>query len=52
MWPQQCQVQMDNPFPGPAGHIIVDPGQDAICLLGHLGTAGSCSASYPPKQIN
>ncbi|KAK4818805.1 hypothetical protein QYF61_019734 [Mycteria americana] len=28
----------DNHFPSPAGHTIVDTSQDAIGLLGHLGT--------------
>ncbi|KAJ7423224.1 hypothetical protein BTVI_10715 [Pitangus sulphuratus] len=36
--PNQCQVQGKNLFPGPAGHTIPDMGQDAIGLLGHLGT--------------
>ncbi|KAK4811117.1 hypothetical protein QYF61_019748 [Mycteria americana] len=36
--PHQCQVQGDNHFPSPAGHTIFDTSQDAICLLGHLGT--------------
>ncbi|KAK4816524.1 hypothetical protein QYF61_017624 [Mycteria americana] len=36
--PHQCQVQGDDHFPGPAGHIISDTSQDAIGLLGHLGT--------------
>ncbi|RMC09890.1 hypothetical protein DUI87_12677 [Hirundo rustica rustica] len=38
VWLHQCQVQGDNLCPGPAGHTIADPGQDAIGLLGHLGT--------------
>ncbi|KAK4811271.1 hypothetical protein QYF61_023323 [Mycteria americana] len=36
--PQQCQVQGHNHFPSPAGHAIFDTSQDAIGLLGHLGT--------------
>ncbi|KAK4832354.1 hypothetical protein QYF61_021953, partial [Mycteria americana] len=36
--PHQCQVQGDNHFPSPAGHTISDTSQDAIGLLGHLGT--------------
>ncbi|KAK4825114.1 LOW QUALITY PROTEIN: hypothetical protein QYF61_024005, partial [Mycteria americana] len=36
--PHQCRVQGDNHFPTPAGHTISDTGQDAIGLLGHLGT--------------
>ncbi|KAK4832002.1 hypothetical protein QYF61_020440 [Mycteria americana] len=36
--PHQCQVQGDNRFPSPAGHAISDTSQDAIGLLGHLGT--------------
>ena len=31
-------VQGDNYFPVPAGHTISDTSQDAIGLLGHLGT--------------
>ncbi|KAK4817763.1 hypothetical protein QYF61_026986 [Mycteria americana] len=36
--PHQCRVQGDNPFPSPAGHTIFITSQDAIGLLGHLGT--------------
>ncbi|KAK4813860.1 hypothetical protein QYF61_001958 [Mycteria americana] len=36
--PHQCRVQGDNHFPTPAGHTISDTSQDAIGLLGHLGT--------------
>ncbi|KAK4811279.1 hypothetical protein QYF61_023331 [Mycteria americana] len=36
--PQQCQVQGHNHFPSPAGHTISDTSQDALDLLGHLGT--------------
>ncbi|KAK4828847.1 LOW QUALITY PROTEIN: hypothetical protein QYF61_000904 [Mycteria americana] len=36
--PHQCRVQGDNHFPSPAGHAIPDTSQDAIGLLGHLGT--------------
>ncbi|KAK4826991.1 hypothetical protein QYF61_013091 [Mycteria americana] len=36
--PHQCRVQGHNHFPSPAGHAIFDTGQDAIGLLGHLGT--------------
>ncbi|KAK4829415.1 hypothetical protein QYF61_003979 [Mycteria americana] len=36
--PHQCRVQGDDHFPSPAGHAIPDTSQDAICLLGHLGT--------------
>ncbi|KAK4825916.1 hypothetical protein QYF61_003411 [Mycteria americana] len=36
--PHQCRVQGDNHFPSPAGHKISDTSQDAIGLLGHLGT--------------
>ncbi|KAJ7395280.1 Dihydropyrimidine dehydrogenase [NADP(+)] [Pitangus sulphuratus] len=36
--PHQCHLQEDNHFLGPDGHIVSDPGQDAIDLLGHLGT--------------
>ncbi|KAK4818350.1 hypothetical protein QYF61_011447 [Mycteria americana] len=36
--PHQCRVQGHNHFPSPAGHTIFDTGQDAIGLLGRLGT--------------
>ncbi|KAK4828640.1 hypothetical protein QYF61_000288 [Mycteria americana] len=36
--PHQCRVQGHNHFPSPAGHAIFDTSQDAIGLLGHLGT--------------
>ncbi|KAK4823254.1 hypothetical protein QYF61_000221 [Mycteria americana] len=36
--PHQCQVQGHNHFPSPAGHAIFDTSQDAIGLLGRLGT--------------
>ncbi|KAK4827459.1 hypothetical protein QYF61_018180 [Mycteria americana] len=36
--PHQCRVQANNHFPSPAGHTISDTSQDAIGLLGHLGT--------------
>ncbi|KAK4812776.1 hypothetical protein QYF61_020396 [Mycteria americana] len=36
--PPQCRVQGDNPFPTPAGHTIPDTSQDAVGLLGYLGT--------------
>ncbi|KAK4822886.1 hypothetical protein QYF61_021105 [Mycteria americana] len=36
--PHQCQVEGDNHFPSPAGHAVSDTSQDAIGLLGHLGT--------------
>ncbi|KAK4825874.1 hypothetical protein QYF61_003148 [Mycteria americana] len=36
--PHQCRVQGDDHFPSPAGHTISDTSQDAIGLLGHLGT--------------
>ncbi|RMC21926.1 hypothetical protein DUI87_02797 [Hirundo rustica rustica] len=38
VWPDQCRVQGKNDLPAPAGHTIPDTGQDAIGLLGHLGT--------------
>jgi len=38
VWPHQCQVQGYNPLPTPAGHTIPDTSQDAVGLLGHLGT--------------
>ncbi|KAK4820534.1 hypothetical protein QYF61_000205 [Mycteria americana] len=36
--PHQCRVQGHHHFPTPAGHAIFDTSQDAIGLLGHLGT--------------
>ncbi|KAK4820115.1 hypothetical protein QYF61_020347, partial [Mycteria americana] len=36
--PHQCRVQGHDHFPSPAGHAISDTSQDAIGLLGHLGT--------------
>ncbi|KAK4824396.1 hypothetical protein QYF61_014056 [Mycteria americana] len=36
--PHQCRVQGHNHFPSPAGHAVFDTGQDAIGLLGRLGT--------------
>ncbi|KAK4820419.1 hypothetical protein QYF61_026255 [Mycteria americana] len=36
--PHQCRVQGHDHFPSPAGHTIFDTSQDAIGLLGHLGT--------------
>ncbi|KAK4821599.1 LOW QUALITY PROTEIN: hypothetical protein QYF61_025176 [Mycteria americana] len=36
--PYQCQAQRDSPFPSPACHAIPDTSQDAIGLLGYLGT--------------
>ncbi|NXE84114.1 CO6A6 protein, partial [Cochlearius cochlearius] len=36
--PHQRRVQGHDHFPGPAGHTIPDTSQDAIGLLGHLGT--------------
>ncbi|KAK4810733.1 hypothetical protein QYF61_007707 [Mycteria americana] len=36
--PHQCRVQGHNHFPSPAGHAIFDTSQDAIGLLGRLGT--------------
>ena len=36
--PPQCRVQGDNQFLSPAGHTISDTSQDAVGLLGHLGT--------------
>lgn len=43
--PRQCKVQGKNQFSGPADHTMADKGQDAVSLLGHRGTAGSCSAA-------
>ncbi|KAK4831991.1 hypothetical protein QYF61_020374 [Mycteria americana] len=36
--PHQCRVQGHDHFPSPAGHTISDTSQDAVGLLGHLGT--------------
>jgi len=36
--PHQCRVQGHNHLPTPAGHTIPDTSQDAVGLLGHLGT--------------
>ncbi|KAK4827573.1 hypothetical protein QYF61_019197 [Mycteria americana] len=36
--PHQCRVQGHNHFPSPAGHAIADTSQDAVGLLGRLGT--------------
>ncbi|KAK4816221.1 hypothetical protein QYF61_013459 [Mycteria americana] len=36
--PHQCRVQGHDHFPSPAGLTISDTSQDAIGLLGHLGT--------------
>ncbi|KAK4813296.1 hypothetical protein QYF61_020875 [Mycteria americana] len=36
--PHQCPVQGHDHCPSPAGHTISDTSQDAIGLLGHLGT--------------
>ncbi|KAK4826053.1 hypothetical protein QYF61_004168 [Mycteria americana] len=36
--PHQCQVQGHDHCPSPAGHAISDTSQDAVGLLGHLGT--------------
>ncbi|KAK4824378.1 hypothetical protein QYF61_014038 [Mycteria americana] len=36
--PHQCRVQGHDHFPSPAGHTISDTSQDAIGLLGYLGT--------------
>ncbi|KAK4830016.1 hypothetical protein QYF61_008279 [Mycteria americana] len=38
VWPHQCRVQGHDHFPSPAGHAFSDASQDAIGLLGHLGT--------------
>ncbi|KAK4827635.1 hypothetical protein QYF61_019845 [Mycteria americana] len=36
--PHQCRVQGHDHFPSPSGHTISDTSQDALGLLGHLGT--------------
>ncbi|KAK4832495.1 hypothetical protein QYF61_023542 [Mycteria americana] len=36
--PHRCRVQGHDRFPSPAGHAIFDTRQDAIGVLGHLGT--------------
>ncbi|KAK4832371.1 hypothetical protein QYF61_022226 [Mycteria americana] len=38
MRPHQCQAQGDSHFPNPTGHTISHASQDAVGLLGHLGT--------------
>ena len=34
----ECRVQRQDDFPSPAHHTVPDTSQDAIGLLGHLGT--------------
>jgi len=34
----QCRVQWHDHLPAPAGHTTPDPSQDAVGLLGPLGT--------------
>jgi len=36
--PHQCRVQGHDHLPAPAGHTIPDTSQNAVDLLGHLGT--------------
>jgi len=36
--PHQCRVQGHDHLSTPAGHIIPETSQDAVVLLGHLGT--------------
>ena len=36
--PHQCQVQGDDHFCSPAGHTVSNTNEDAVGLLGHLGT--------------
>jgi len=36
--PHQCQVQGHDHLPTPIGHTILDMSQDAVGVLGHLGT--------------
>ena len=38
MRPHQCRVHGQDYFPSPAHHTIPDTSQDAVGLLGHLGT--------------
>jgi len=38
MRPHQCRLQGQDYIPSPAQHTIPDTSQDAIGLLGHLGT--------------
>jgi len=38
MQPHQCRVQGHDRFPAPAGRTVPDTSQDAVGLLGHLGT--------------
>jgi len=36
--PHQCRVQGHDNLPTPAGHTVPDTSQDAVGLLGHVGT--------------
>jgi len=50
--PHQCRVQGHNHLPTPAGHTIPATSQDAVGLLGHLGTLlahGQPAVSQHPK---
>jgi len=38
VWPQQCQVQWHDHLRTSAGCTVPDTSQDAVALLGHLGT--------------
>ncbi|PKU40553.1 rna-directed dna polymerase from mobile element jockey-like [Limosa lapponica baueri] len=40
--PHQCRVQGDDHLSGPTHHAVPDTGQDAVGLLGHLGTLLAC----------
>ena len=48
-------LQRDNNFPAPAGHTVFNTSQDAIGLLGHLGTLLAhvqSSASQHPQILS
>ncbi|KAK4814102.1 hypothetical protein QYF61_008197 [Mycteria americana] len=52
--PHQCRVQGHDHFPTPAGHTIPDTSQDAVGLLGHLGTLPAhvqLAASQHPQVL-
>ena len=47
MQPHQGSVWGDDHLSAPAGYIISDTSQDAISLLGHLGTLLAHVLTYP-----
>ena len=53
--PHQCRAQGSDPFPVPAGHAMADTSQDAIGLLGHLGTLLApvqLAGNHPPRSLS